>query len=84
MKFRASGLLVLTLLSFILIVPVVFAGPGQTIDEIVQGQKIPIAEQVTNFYQWILGISALVALGILVYAGLAYTASGGNASRPSS
>ena len=81
MKFRTGGLLILTLLSFILVVPVVPADAGQTIGEIVQGQKIPIAEQVTNFYQWTLGISALVALGILVYAGLAYTASGGNASR---
>lgn len=81
MRSWAGSLLILTLLSFILIAPVVFADAGQTIDQIVAGQKIPIAEQVTNFYQWALGISALVALGILVYAGLAYTASGGNASR---
>lgn len=37
--------------------------------------------QVASIYQWAVGISALVALGILVYAGLAYTAAGGNASR---
>lgn len=47
----------------------------------VPAKKIPIAEQVASFYQWAVGISALVALGILVYAGLAYTVAGGNASR---
>lgn len=44
-------------------------------------QKIPVAQQIGNFYAWAVGISALVALGIIVYAGLAYTAAGGNASR---
>ena len=78
MRSRAGGLLILTLLSFILIAPVV---DGKTIDEIAAEQKIPIAEHVASFYQWALGISGLLALGILVYAGLAYTASGGNASR---
>ncbi|MBI2013195.1 MAG: hypothetical protein HYS88_01980 [Candidatus Colwellbacteria bacterium] len=83
MRSRTGGLLILILLSFILIVPVVFAQDGKPIDQVIAEQKIPIGEQVASFYQWTLGISALVALGILVYAGLAYTTSGGNASRQS-
>lgn len=83
MKSRAGGLLILVLLSFILIVPVISADEPKTIEQIAAEQKIPIASQVAGFYQWTLGISGLLALGILVYAGLSYTASGGNASRQS-
>lgn len=78
MKPWIGSLLILTLLALILIAPVV---GGKTIDEIAAEQKVPIAEHVANFYNWAVGISALVALGILVYAGLAYTVAGGSASR---
>lgn len=47
------------------------------------GEKVPlgIAEQIGNFYQWVLGIGALIALGVLVFGGILYTTSAGNASR---
>lgn len=42
---------------------------------------IPIPGLVANFYTWVLGIGALVALGILIFGGLLYTTSAGNESR---
>lgn len=47
------------------------------------GEKIPlgIAQQISNFYAWALGIGGLVALGVLVFGGILYTTSAGNASR---
>jgi hypothetical protein len=46
-------------------------------------QKVSLGftNRVQNFYNWALGIGVVVALGIIVYGGLAYTASGGNESR---
>ncbi len=82
MKSRTAGLLILVFLALVLVAPVLADG-GKTIDQIAADQKIPIASKVADFYQWALGISGLLALGILIYAGLAYTASGGNASRQS-
>jgi len=80
MKSRAAGLSILVFLTLVLVAPVL-ADEGKTIDQIAAAQKIPIASQVAHFYQWALGISGLVALGILVYAGLLYITAGGNASR---
>lgn len=77
---QAAGLLVLLFISMVLIVPVLADEP-KTLDQIAAEQKVPIAEHVANFYQWAVGISALIALGIIVYAGLAYIAAGGNTSR---
>ncbi len=77
---RAAGLLILAFFLLILVAPVL-AQDGKTIDQIAAEQKVPVAEQVANFYNWAVGISALVALGILVYAGLSYTVAGGNVSR---
>ena len=47
------------------------------------GEKVPlgIAQQIGNFYQWALGIGGLVALGVLIFGGILYTISAGNASR---
>ena len=81
MKFRAGGLLILTLILLFLVAPVLADEHGKTIEQIAAEQKIPIGSQVADFYNWAVGISALLALGILVYAGLAYTVAGGNASR---
>lgn len=38
----------------------------------------PLAEKVSNLYNTALGIGAILALGIIVYAGVRYSASGGN------
>lgn len=81
MKSRAGGLLILALLSFILIAPIAFADEGKTIDQVIAEQKDLLALPIANFYQWALGISGFLALGILVYAGLLYITAGGNASR---
>lgn len=43
--------------------------------------NIPIAGQIANLYIWALGIGALVALGALIFGGLLYITSAGNASR---
>ncbi len=43
--------------------------------------SLGLAQQIGDFYAFALGIGGLVALGILVYAGLSYTVAGGNASR---
>jgi len=40
----------------------------------------PLAEKVLNLYNLALGVGVILALGILVYAGVRYTASAGNAS----
>lgn len=47
------------------------------------GEKVPlgIAQQIGNFYQWALGIGGLLALGVLIFGGILYTISAGNASR---
>lgn len=44
-------------------------------------ENIPIAGQIANFYTWALEIGALVALLVLIYGGIVYTTSAGNASR---
>lgn len=43
--------------------------------------EIPIAGQIANLYTWALGIGGLVALGIIVFGGILYTVSAGNASK---
>lgn len=40
-----------------------------------------LPQQIGNFYQWALGIGGLVALGVLIFGGILYTVSAGNASR---
>jgi len=43
--------------------------------------SLGLAERVTNFYNYALGLGALLALGVILYGGLAYSASAGNPSR---
>src|SRR3972149_1919706 len=43
--------------------------------------SLGLAPQIANFYQWALGIGGLVALGIIVFGGILYTVSAGNASK---
>lgn len=43
--------------------------------------SLDLAEQIGNFYSWALGIGGLVALGVLIFGGILYTTSAGNASR---
>ncbi|MDP3991603.1 MAG: pilin [Candidatus Colwellbacteria bacterium] len=43
--------------------------------------KVPITNQVAGFYKWALGIGGLVALGIIVFGGILYAVSAGNASK---
>ena len=40
----------------------------------------PLASKVSNLYKMSLGIGTLLALGIIIYGGVRYTASGGNSS----
>src|SRR3989344_1084970 len=40
-----------------------------------------LAERVSNTYTWALGIGGMVALGIIIFGGVLYSASGGNPSR---
>ena len=44
-------------------------------------QSLGLSQQIANFYQWALGIGGLVALGIIVFGGILYTVSAGNASK---
>jgi len=40
-----------------------------------------LAEKVSNTYTWALGIGGMVALGIIIFGGVLYSASGGNPGR---
>jgi len=52
-----------------------------TIEDIVAKEHaLGLAKKVSNLYNMALGIGAMLALGIIIYAGVRYTASGGNAS----
>jgi len=42
--------------------------------------SLGLAERVATLYNWALGIGGVLALGVIIYGGLMYTASGGNAS----
>ncbi len=42
---------------------------------------LDLARQVSNLYNWAIGAGAIVALGIIIYGGVLYSASAGNASR---
>src|SRR3989344_3628716 len=46
-------------------------------------EPIPLglAQRVSNTYTWALGIGGMVALGIIIFGGVMYSASGGNPSR---
>ena len=51
------------------------------IDDVIGNEyTLGLAERVGNFYNWSLGIGVVLALGIIVYAGVRYAASGGNSS----
>ncbi len=43
--------------------------------------SLDLARQVSNLYNWAIGAGAIVALGIIIYGGVLYSASAGNASR---
>src|SRR3989344_3888288 len=43
--------------------------------------SLGLAERVSNTYSWALGIGGMVALGIIIFGGVLYSASGGNPSR---
>ena len=43
--------------------------------------ELDLASKTANFYGWSLGAGAVLALGILIYAGFLYSTSGGNSSR---
>ena len=58
-------------MSFIFLLPVARAAE----------QSLGLSQQIANFYQWALGIGGLVALGIIVFGGILYTVSAGNASK---
>ena len=42
---------------------------------------IGLSERVYNFYNWALGVGGMVALALIIYAGVLYSASGGNPGR---
>src|SRR3989338_7229324 len=43
--------------------------------------SLGLAERVSNTYTWALGIGGMVALGIIIFGGVLYSASGGNPGR---
>lgn len=54
---------------------------AETISEIaVEEQALGLAERANNLYAFSLGAGLLLALGIFIYAGVRYAASGGNSS----
>ena len=58
------------------------AAPAATLtDEEQKEVSLGLAQQIGKFYSFALGIGALVALGVLIFGGILYTASAGNASR---
>ncbi len=50
-------------------------GPVEKID------LIPISGMVEDFYKWALGAAGIVAFGVLIYGGILYMSSAGNASK---
>ncbi len=46
-------------------------------------QKIPLdlARRVSNLYNWVMGIGAMIALSVIIFGGVLYSASAGNSSR---
>ena len=59
---------------FFLLIPITKAAETTTV-------SLGLSQQIANFYQWALGIGGLVALGIIVFGGILYTVSAGNASK---
>lgn len=59
---------------FFLLIPITKAAETTTV-------SLGLSQQIANFYQWALGIGGLIALGILVFGGILYTASAGNVSK---
>ncbi|MDP3991602.1 MAG: peptidoglycan DD-metalloendopeptidase family protein [Candidatus Colwellbacteria bacterium] len=58
------------------------ADPAATLtDEEQKEVPLGLSQQIGKFYSFALGIGALVALGVLIFGGILYTASAGNASR---
>ncbi len=45
------------------------------------GKPLGVSGLIGNFYKWVLGIGALIALLVLIYGGIVYTTSAGNESR---
>lgn len=71
---KLSGILVITFVT----------GTLNAIAYAAEGQKevsLGLPQQIGDFYAWALGIGGLVALGVLVFGGILYTTSAGNASR---
>ncbi|MBI2013193.1 MAG: M23 family metallopeptidase [Candidatus Colwellbacteria bacterium] len=62
--------------------PAVGADPAAALaDEEKKEISLGLSQQIGKFYSFALGIGALVALGVLIFGGILYTASAGNASR---
>ncbi len=73
---KLSGLFVITFITSMLTAVAYAQSSG--------GQKevsLGLPQQIGNFYQWALGIGGLIALGVLIFGGILYTISAGNASR---
>src|SRR3989338_2493258 len=65
-----------------LIVPtLLFQFPPPAFAESTTKISLGLAERVSNTYTWALGIGGMVALGIIIFGGVLYSASGGNPSR---
>lgn len=71
---KLSGILVTIFITFVL-TAVAYAAEEQ------EKVSLGLPQQIGNFYAWALGIGGLVALGVLVFGGILYTTSAGNASR---
>ena len=75
---RNSPRFLITIFTFssLFFIPIVQAAKGNA-----STTSLGLAPQIANFYQWALGIGGLVALGIIVFGGILYTVSAGNASK---
>jgi len=56
--------------------------PGAVDEDKVTGPvSLGLARRVSNFYNWALGAGSMIALAIIIYGGVLYSASGGNPGR---
>jgi len=83
MKTKYAAIIIISVLAVLTSSAVFAQNGGTTLDDVIaasDSESLDLASRTLNLYNTALGFGAILALGVIVYGGVRYSASAGNPS----